>query len=230
MTPRFSQFVDPIFVQVIDTLSALEDRGKPQPLPREVWTQLRDKIQSAERELRSTHGRAWELAKFALAAWIDETLKNTERWSQNEWLLKNFMEFELFKTLDSYQMFFVQAKEAASMTGGDDALETFYICGMLGFRGFYGVGGNFDSERVETTARQFDLPLTFADWVRETGNIVRERRRVAATAPESQVPERQIITARPFWSRGKLLWPWLIAAFLLAANVVAWWEWLQKRF
>ena len=192
----------------------------PPPNPREVWTHLRDKLRKAELELSPNHGRAWELAKFALSAWIDEVLRSNEQWSQNKWLQNNFMEFENFKTLDGHQMFFVNAKEALTLTNGDDAIETFYVCAMLGFRGFYGQGGSADPTRVETTAKQFDLPSSFAEWAYSVGVIIRERRQASAVRGDSQVPERTIVTARPFWSRSQLLWPWLLVALFAGLNVI----------
>ena len=219
MTPRFTQYVDPIIEQVIDLLLAVEARrtrsGKGE------WDSLNAKLQRAERELLPTQGRAWELAKFALVAWIDESVRNTEGWSGREWWLNNPLEYHHFKSLgDSHEMFFVNAREAENLANGDDAFETFYVCGLLGFRGFYGHGEPTDPERVKLAATKFGLPRSFADWVSENGRIIRERRKLGTAAASAEPRERRIITAKPMWSPMLLLWPWLLVAILTGLNVV----------
>jgi hypothetical protein len=126
-------------------------------------------------------------------------------------------------------MFFVNAKEAMELPNGEDALETYYVCGMLGFRGFYGHGQPNDPTRIELTAKKFGLPLSFADWAAEMGGLIGERRRLSAPVPSAEQRERRIITARPFWSRSQLLWPWLLAVLLTALNVVVWWNYLKGK-
>jgi hypothetical protein len=227
MSPKFSQYVDPIIEQLIDLLIALETdtsrSGKGE------WNKLVEKFKLAQKELAPKYGRTWEFAKYALAAWADESVRNTEGWPGRQWWLDNSLEFHLCdKALVAHEMFFVNAKEAKDLENGDDALETFYVCGMLGFRGFYGQGDTTDSELIHKAAIQYGLPPSFADWAREVGNVIRERRRLAGTAASAEQRERRIITAKPMWSRLSIVWPWLLVVGLTIANVVAGYHWYFK--
>jgi type VI secretion system protein ImpK len=209
MSPRFAQYVDPIFMRVIDLLQAI-DRGE-QPAAERERRIVNDQLRRAESEFSQTDRRAWELAKYALVAWIDEMLLNSEGWTGRDWWLNNSMEWEHFRSAESHEMFFVKANEVASMPNGDDALETFYVCGMLGFRGFYGTENSVEtSERVRLVSQKYDLPLDLSKWAGGIAQVIRERRTHRSSA-KTETPERNVVTAQPMWSRAWLLWPWLLA-------------------
>jgi type VI protein secretion system component VasF len=220
MTPQFAQYVDPIIEQMIDLLMAVERGGSPPG--KGEWDRLNTKLQFAETELAPSYGKAWKLAKFALVSWADESVRNTNGWSGREWWLNNPLEFKHFKTLEANEMFFVNAKEAETVAKGEDAFETYYVCGMLGFRGFY-EGESTSDERIRLTSEKYALPLRFSDWARDAGRVIRERRRLGGTAASAEQRERRIITAKPMWSRFLILWPWLLVAGLTALNVVVAW-------
>jgi type VI protein secretion system component VasF len=177
-------------------------------------------LQEAERQLSPSHGRTWELAKYALVSWIDESVRNMDGWSGREYWMSNPFEWKHFKSGDSHQYFFVNAREAENSANGDDAFETYYICGMLGFRGFYGRNAPADPEYVKLTVEKYGLPATFNKWARHAGRTLKERRKLTRVATSAEPRERRIKTAKPLWSRMRLVWPWLLAALSAALLAV----------
>jgi type VI secretion system protein ImpK len=72
--------------------------------------------------------------RYALACWLDEVMIADTPW-KNEWT-DNTLEQALFATRERNWKFWYQAERAAR-EGRTDALEAFFLCAMLGFRGEY---------------------------------------------------------------------------------------------
>jgi type VI secretion system protein ImpK len=70
--------------------------------------------------------------RYALVCWLDELFILESRWS-SEWNERK-LEAALYGTNDRAWRFWDQAKRAETQPGGD-ALEVFFLCVMLGFRG-----------------------------------------------------------------------------------------------
>lgn len=156
MTPKFAQAVDPIFLQVIGLLERIE-RGEPIVIPEER-TRIRRKFDEAESLLGG--GPEWLLAKYALAAWADAMLSENP-WEGRDWWTNNALEVELFRTREAYRDFYVKANEATEHSR-KDALEVFYVCVMLGFRGMY-------ANSVVHEAESLNLPADLSGWSRQVG-------------------------------------------------------------
>jgi type VI protein secretion system component VasF len=218
MTPRFAQQVDPIFMHAIDLMESI-GRGKQPSAEREKRI-INDHLRNAERELS---GKAWDLAKYAIVSWIDKSLLAADNWSGRDWWLTNTLEWEHYRSAECHEMFFVKAKEAADLPIGDDALETFYVCAMLGFHGLYGgdVQG-MDQERIRLAVRQFNLPPDLTAWVNGVARVIKQRHSGQRSGAEAEPPEHLIVTATPLWSRTRLLWPWLLAVLVAGLCIVVW--------
>jgi type IV/VI secretion system ImpK/VasF family protein len=222
MSPRFAQFVDPIFMHVIALVESI-DNGM-QPPPERERRLINEQLRNAERELARTHDESWQLAKYALVSWIDELLFNASSWTGRNWWLGHLLEREHYPrgSVDRAEMFFVKAKEALNVPGGDDALETFYICAMLGFYGFYGHGSQHeDTERISLRVQQFDLPPDFTAWCGNMADVIGQRHAQQRSNADVEAAEQTIVTARPMWGRAKLLWPWLLAVLVGGLLVIA---------
>jgi type VI secretion system protein ImpK len=72
--------------------------------------------------------------RYALTCWLDEVFIMHSPW-QREWKERS-LETALYGTRDRAFRFWDQARRAEARTG-DDALEVFFLCVMLGFRGDY---------------------------------------------------------------------------------------------
>lgn len=160
MTPHFATAVDPIYLYV---LGVLEKAAAGEALdPQDVRERIKNRFREADDRIGQKQG--WELAKYALVAWIDDVLIS-QSWSGREWWEQNALEFEFFKTRDRAIEFFKRSKEAGEMTKRD-ALEVYYICVVLGFRGLYALNES------AFLAQQLDLPPDIETWSRRTARAI----------------------------------------------------------
>ena len=160
MTPDFATAVDPVFLNVLRILARIRE-GNP-PTPDEARSHARNLI--AEAEARVGQRRDWELAKYALVAWIDEMLIDSP-WDGQGWWKENSLEVETFRTRDRATQFFANAKEASTLTRRD-ALEVYYVCVMLGFRGLY------RGDDAAFLADQLELPPALGAWVQQVARSI----------------------------------------------------------
>lgn len=210
MTPKFAQAVDPIFLYV---LALLERIGREEKMsPQEERLRIRTLVDQAEATLGT--GGEWELAKYALVSWVDEMLVDAI-WDGREWWSNNVMEIDLFNTRQCNELFFIKAQEA-SQQSGRDALEVFYVCVILGFRGLY-----HDSISGPDIAKALNLPVELKDWTRQTAMSIR----LGQGRPTLSDPGREIMGAPPLRSRSIVVWPWLAALLLTAILVVVGYHW-----
>lgn len=79
--------------------------------------------------------------KYALAAFIDETVLNSP-WPHKDRWADNPLQLNYFGTYLAGEIFFDKLDEIRSRAESKaDLLEVYYLCLLLGFRGKYGVGG-----------------------------------------------------------------------------------------
>jgi type VI secretion system protein ImpK len=218
MSPQFAQHFDPIFVRVLQVIETVDAGG--QPSAQQIQRLLNDQLRRAERELSRLSGEAWDLAKFAVASWIDETFIRLEQWDEHRWWSTNSLTWQHYKSAEYHTDFFVRAQDAADIADGDDALEVFYICVMLGFRGLYGDGAEQDTEGLRMATTKFGLPPDLDTWASWVSTVIKERNAARASGKALDAPERVIRTARPVWGTLVLLWPWLLALLLAGWNYV----------
>src|SRR5204862_385786 len=93
MTPKFAKAVDPVFMHV---LGLLERIARDENLMvNEERVKIRGWLDQAEGQLG--HGPDWQLAKYALVAWIDDVLIDAP-WDGRNWWKENALEVEVFNT------------------------------------------------------------------------------------------------------------------------------------
>jgi len=164
MTPQFANGIDPLFIHVLNMVDRVEAGGSCNVA--EERLRILGLFNSAEGKLGQ--GESWELAKYALAAWIDELLIEIP-WEGHEWWRENCLEVEFYNARMAYSQFFIKAKQATNLTNRD-ALEVFYVCAVLGFQGLYRDPNSGGSRLV---IEQNNLPPDFATWTRHTANAIR---------------------------------------------------------
>ena len=215
MTPKFAQAVDPIFLYVLALLEridrandAQQSPSKAEPLsPQEERLRIRTLIDQAEASLGASG--EWELAKYALVSWVDEMLVDA-LWDGREWWSNNVLEIDLFNTRQCNEQFFVKAQDATKQAGRD-ALEVFYVCVILGFRGLY-----HESTASAEIAAALNLPPQLKDWTRQAAMSIR----LGQGRPSLSEPTREVAGAPPLRPRSMPVWPWLTAFLLLAVLIV----------
>ena len=156
MTPGFAKAVDPIFLIVLDLLERIE-QNKPISI-NEERNRIQKRIDNSEMMLGNTPD--WELAKYALVSWIDSMLIGSP-WSGSNWWENNPLERTYFFGRNAFTQFFTKAKEASMLTN-KDALEVYYLCVVLGFRGFY------NEPSAAQYAGQMGLPPRLEEWANQT--------------------------------------------------------------
>jgi type VI secretion system protein ImpK len=209
MTPNFAQAVDPIFLYVLALLDRISKDAKPKP--QEERARIRALIDEAEARLGS--GAEWELAKYALVSWIDEMLVDAY-WDGREWWSNNVLEIELFNTRECNEKFYVKAQKASTISGRD-ALEVFYVCVILGFRGLY---HNMEADSV--VAPSLNLPFSLVEWAKQTALSVR----LGQGREPLSTPTMEVHGAAPLRSRSSVVWPWLATVLSATAAVLYFWR------
>ena len=160
MSPDFSAAVDPIFMYVLSVMDGIEEGRAPSA--EDVSSRVRGLIDQAENRLGKRDD--WELAKYAIVAWVDDLLIEAP-WEGRTWWEQNRLEFQLFRSADAFTAFYLQAKNATEFSK-KDALEVFYICVVLGFRGLYG------DHSAMADAEDFGLPRSLDEWARRTSMAI----------------------------------------------------------
>jgi len=80
-------------------------------------------------------------AKYALAAFLDETVLNS-RWPYKDRWADNPLQLDYFGTYLAGEIFYDKVEDLrARAESKADLLEVYYMCLLLGFRGKYGVSG-----------------------------------------------------------------------------------------
>lgn len=208
MTPKLAQAVDPIYLHVLDLLDRIGDGQEPDA-PQE---QLRIRALLDQAEALVGRGEQWELAKYALVSWIDEMLVDAE-WQGRDWWSNNVLEVELFKTRLCNEQFYVRAKQASNLSGRD-ALEVFYVCVVLGFRGLYR-----DPNLAAMFTEAHDLPADLKTWAKQTSMSIR----LGQGRPPLSRSGQEMGGAPPLFTRERVVWPWVAVVALAALNVVLFW-------
>ncbi len=204
MTPEFSRVVDPVFLHVLKLLERIEQGQTPEPdFERQ---KLHSLLSDMEAKAGSDDG---QLGRRALVYWIDEVLIDAS-WPHASWWADHILEFELLGTNEGATLFFSDAERARSSPNLRNALEVYYLCVVLGFRGIYR-----DENAIATIAEHLDLPVTLDDWVRRTATSLSVRKRVP---PDPPLEERS--TAPPLTGVSKMFTASSVAAILAAAVFV----------
>src|SRR5579884_2427857 len=115
-------------------------------------------------------GDRWLGIRYALACWVDEILTLHSPW-RPQWQ-NHILEESLYGTRDRAWNFWAQAKRAQARPG-IDAVEAYYLCVMLGFRGE-------GPDKPETIT-------SWCEWVRE--QLAREQSRSWPGLPAELQPE-----------------------------------------
>ena len=154
MNSRLASAVDPVILYVLHSLQQL-DNGQ-QLEPESLASGIQQRLAAGDARLGLEP--QWCLAKYALVAWIDEMLVN-HAWTGSQWWSNNVLEAQLFQSRICSVRYYELAREACK-TSQRDALEVFYQCVILGFRGMYGPAGD-----VAEPAHSLGFPSALTAWL-----------------------------------------------------------------
>lgn len=204
MTPQFAEAVDPIVLAVLELLERI---GRSESIVSQAErTYIQNRFHEAEAQMGEK--RSWNLAKYALTAWIDDVLIEAP-WDGRDGWENNSLEFAYFQTRDRATEFFVKAEQAAELPNRD-ALEVYYLCVVLGFRGFY---THADAIYLADSLR---LPKSIELWAQRASRSVQVgqgRGKISGSFRSSQ-------GAPPLEGKFQLLGASLLAVVLSAFTIV----------
>ncbi len=205
MSPKFAQAVDPVFLHVLDLYERIAQGGPTSA--RDEHVRINALLDQAKAIIGS--GPDWDRAKYAIVAWIDELLVDTP-WDGREWWSNNVLEVQHFNSRLCFEQFFVRGQEASTMDRRD-ALEVFYICVVLGFRGLYR-----EPQLAEGLIQTHGLPPDIDSWARQASMAIR----LGQGRPPLRGPQREIAGAPPLRSKPAVVWSWTTAIVLAIVNVI----------
>ncbi|MCK5371937.1 MAG: type IVB secretion system protein IcmH/DotU [Cyclobacteriaceae bacterium] len=116
-------------------LRSTNDYGESEVLKSRVY-EMFERFESNARKFGIDNEKI-RLAKFALVAFLDETIISSS-WSQKEAWLSDPLQIKLFETFNAGEEFFNFLNELSQRTGANkEVLEVYYLCLSLGFKGKY---------------------------------------------------------------------------------------------
>jgi len=116
-------------------LRATSDYGNASSLKDRV-AEMFDRFERDSRSLGIDNEKV-RLAKFALIAFLDETIISSSWTQKDEWLTEP-LQLKIFDTFNAGEEFFTYLNELRQRSSSNkDALEIFYLCLALGFKGKY---------------------------------------------------------------------------------------------
>jgi type VI secretion system protein ImpK len=204
MTPQFAQAVDPIFLVMLDLLEQIGNGRSVSPQNERY--RISAAIDSAEATLGGGH--EWELAKYGLISWIDEMLVETP-WVGREWWSNNVLEVQHFNTRLCNERFYTKAQESAAQPRRD-ALEVFYNCVILGFRGLYR-----DANLASELTAAHGLPPDLLSWTKQTSMAIR----LGQGRPPLPRPRRELKGVPPLGQPAAVVWLCAIASMLFLVDI-----------
>ena len=211
MTPEFAEAVDRVFLHVLGLLDQIGRNAEPSP--DDEKRRIRGWIDRAEGLLGQQ--RDWELAKYGLVSWIDEVLIDAP-WQGSKWWNENKLETELYNTNDRQWKFYAEAKEATKLPRRD-ALEVFYVCVVLGFRGLYR-----DPGAAAHNAEALDLPPDLEAWAKQTATSIR----LGQGRPPISDSSQPLDGAPPREGPAMVVWSAFLGLILVIFNVIFAWLFL----
>jgi type VI secretion system protein ImpK len=212
MTPEFADAIDPVFVYALNVVDRLE-KGE-QLDPRGEQEQLCRRLEHADALLGDT--QEWRLARYAIVAWIDEMLTDP-RWHEWKdgvnWWKNNILERREFASSERATRFFQQASEATQFRDRN-ALEVYYICVILGFRGVYeNPGENFG------IIAEYNLPPSLENWLVDNAAGIRMGRYPSVEQAADEAPGAPPLEGHAQRAKAFLFFLFALAALLVVVVV-----------
>lgn len=142
MTESFARLVDPFVQETLQYLEGFSEPASRHPGLVEVHNRLVSLLEEARQAAVSLpRPREYlELAESALVYWADEVLIRSRWMHASVWRRDGLLEQALYHDNVGGDEFFTKAERARAESR--DALETFFLCVTLGFRGRHGVKGS----------------------------------------------------------------------------------------
>ncbi len=175
MEQSFATSMTPVLNAALDLLEDITNRPADWELGQVVDAQneLKKTIEKAQRKLQPLDEASWKSVKYAFVSWIDEQCISLP-WKGREWWKNNSLEMQFFRSKNSHNDFYVHAEEAIRKNDRN-AIEAYFLCVVLGFRGIY---MDLRSKNPEYAARakefvqRYQLKPDLRDWLKRASEYL----------------------------------------------------------
>lgn len=195
MQREFALAVTPILNTALWWIDMITDQQRPSLQAEDIkdgHAAIISKINLARKRLEPQSRQAWELIHYALVAWIDEQCCSLN-WEGRTWWQNNSLEVNYFGTKNAHDAFYENAEKAMS---NRNAIEVYFLCVILGFRGIYMDLRHRDPEYVER-ATEFvtrrKLPKDLREWLKRAATMIP----LGQTSSRLDVVQREGLGAMP---------------------------------
>ena len=217
MQREFALAVTPVFNTALRWIDKITDTGRPSLRIEEIkdgHSAIRNRINAARQKLEPKNRRVWELVQYALVAWIDEQCCSLN-WEGRNWWQNNSLEVSYFGSKNAHDVFYEKAEEARQ---NRNAIEIYFLCVILGFRGIYMDLRHKDPNYVER-AREFvnrrGLPGDLREWLKRASAMIP----LGQTSGRLEVVDREGIGALPLTAKSSFVSSVLFALISIGALV-----------
>ncbi|MEM7782281.1 MAG: DotU family type IV/VI secretion system protein [Planctomycetota bacterium] len=175
MDRSFATSIAPVIRTALEHLDEIQRRPTDWDVAQVQDAQLRVQkaLEKAERQLKPKGEESWSRVQYALIAWIDEQNISLP-WQGKEWWRDNSLEMSYYRSKNAHNDFYVYAEDAIRKNDRN-AVECFFLCVVLGFRGIYIDLRSQNSEYAER-AREFitrnQMKPDLRDWLKRTSEFL----------------------------------------------------------
>lgn len=124
-------FVDTI-AYVVYFLKTAQKRQSPYD---QVWSRIMQLLTDSQRKGADFVSDDYDLARFAICAWIDEAVMNST-WSERLAWTREPLQLKFYQTTNAGELFFDRLNNLGPHQ--NDVREVYYLCLAMGFMGRYG--------------------------------------------------------------------------------------------
>ncbi len=215
MQRDFALAVTPIFNTALRWLEKITDKGRPTLRIEEIkdgHAAIKNKINAARKKLEPSNRRVWELIQYAIVAWIDEQCCSLS-WEGRNWWQNNSLEVSYFGSKNAHDVFYEKAEEARQ---NRNAIEIYFLCVILGFRGIYMDLRHKDPnyrERAQDFVRRRGLPGDLREWLKRAAGMIP----LGQSSSQLEVADREGSGALPLAAKTSFVSSLLFASIAVAA-------------
>ena len=166
------------------------------------------RINDARKRLEPRSRKTWELIHYAIVAWIDEQCRSLD-WEGRTWWENNSLEVKYFSTKNAHDAFYEHAEKSMQ---NPNAIEVYFLCVILGFRGIYMDLRHKNPdyvERAQDFVNRKRLPGDLREWLKRAAGMIP----LGQTSGNLEVIDREGAGALPLTARTSFVSSLLFAAF-----------------
>lgn len=233
MQKDFALAITPVFNVALGWLDTITDTSRPALRIEEIkdgHAAITTRINLARKKLEPGNRQTWELIQYAIVAWIDEQCCSVN-WEGRAWWENNSLEVSYFGTKNAHDVFYEKAEQALQ---NRNAIEVYFLCVILGFRGIYmdlrHKNPNYVERATEFVSRR-GLPNDLRAWLKRAADMIP----LGQSSGRLDVVDREGYGALPLTGKTSLVSSLLFTSVAIWV-LIAWcyfahrWEWIQFPF